>query len=83
MPILEKKYHVKTIEIFGSYARGEQSQKSDLDLLIMFSQPYSLWDLLDVKEFLSAKLRLKVDLVPKDSIKPILKEQIIQEAIPI
>ena len=83
MPILEEKYHVKTIEIFGSYARGEQSQKSDLDLLIMFSQPYSLWDLLDVKEFLSAKLRLKVDLVPKDSIKPILKEQITQEAIPI
>ena len=83
MPILEEKYHVKTIEIFGSYVRGEQSRKSDLDLLIMFSQPYSLWELLDVKEFLSKKLRLKVDLVPKDSIKPVLKEQIIQEAIPV
>jgi hypothetical protein len=83
MPILEERYHVKTIEIFGSYARGEQSQKSDLDLLIMFSQPYSLWELLDVKEFLSKKLRLKVDLMPKDSIKPLLKEQITQEAIPV
>ena len=83
MPILEEKYHVKTIEIFGSYARGEQSQKSDLDLMILFSQPYSLWEFLDVKEFLSKKLRLKVDLVPKDSIKPLLKEQITQEAIPV
>ncbi len=83
MPILEEKYHVKTIEIFGSYARGEHSRKSDLDLLIMFSQPYSLWELLDVKEFLSKKLRLNVDLVPKDSIKPLLKEQITQEAIPV
>jgi len=83
MPILGEKYHVETIEIFGSYARGEPSQKSDLDLLVVFSQPYSLWELLDVKEFLSKKLRLKVDLVPKGSIKPILKEQIIEEAIPV
>lgn len=83
MPTLQAQYHVATIEIFGSYVRGEQSQKSDIDLLISFSQPYSLWDLLDVKEFLSKKLRLKVDLVPKDSIKPLLKEQIIQEAVPI
>jgi uncharacterized protein len=83
MPILKEKYHVEAIEIFGSYARGEQSQKSDLDLLITFSKPYSLWDLLDVKEFLTAKLRFKVDLVPKDSIKPLIKEQITQEAIPV
>jgi predicted nucleotidyltransferase len=83
MPILEEEYHVKSVEIFGSYARGEQSRKSDLDLLITFSQPYSLWKLLDVKEFLSKKLRLKVDLVPKDSIKPMLKERIIQEAVPV
>jgi predicted nucleotidyltransferase len=83
MPVLKKKYHVQSLEIFGSYARGEQNHKSDLDLLITFSQPYSLWDLLDVKEYVSKKLRLKVDLVPKDSIKPMLKEQITQEAIPI
>jgi Predicted nucleotidyltransferases len=83
MPVLEQKYHVKSLEIFGSYARQEQSQKSDLDLLITFTQPYSLWELLDVKEFLTAKLRIKIDLVPKDSIKPLLREQIIQEAIPV
>ena len=83
MPALKENYHVKSLEIFGSYARGEQSQKSDLDLLITFSQSYSLWELLDVKEFLTKKLRLKVDLLPKDSIKLMLKEQITQEAIPI
>jgi len=83
IPTLEEKYHVESLEIFGSYARGEQSQSSDLDLLITFSQPYSLWELLAVKEFLSKKLHLKVDIVPKDSIKPLLKEQIIQEAIPV
>jgi len=81
MPVLKENFHVESLEIFGSYARGEQSRKSDLDLLITFCQPYSLWELLDVKEFLTKKLRLKVDLVPKDSIKLILKEQITQEAI--
>lgn len=83
MPTLQQKYHVASIEIFGSYAREQQSQKSDIDLLITFSEPYNLWMLLDVKEFLTTALRVKVDLVPKDSIKPILKEQILQEAIPI
>jgi uncharacterized protein len=83
MPVLKEKYNVMGLEIFGSYARHEQSQKSDLDLLVTFAAPYSLWDLLDVKEFISKKLRLKVDLVPKDSIKPMIKKQIIQEAIPI
>ena len=79
MPTLERKYYVKAIEIFGSYARGEKSQKSDLDMLITFSQPYSLWELLDVKEFLAKKLRMQVDLVPKDSIKPMLKDQILKK----
>ncbi len=83
MPALKEQYHVGNLEIFGSYARGESSDKSDIDLLITFSQPYSLWDLLDVKEFLTNKLKLQVDLVPKDSIKPMLKEQITQEAIPV
>jgi uncharacterized protein len=83
MPVLKEKFNVDSLEIFGSYARGEQSRRSDLDLLITFSAPYCLWDLLDVKEFISKKLRLKVDLVPKDSIKPMIKKQIIQEAIPI
>jgi len=83
MPVLKERYRVESIEIFGSYARSESKEKSDLDLLITFSQPYSLWDLLDVKEFLTKKLHMEVDLVPKDSIKPMIKDQIIQEAIPV
>ena len=83
MPVLKEKYGVDTIELFGSYVRAEQTRKSDLDILITFSKPYNLWELIDVKEFLKKKLRMKVDLVPKDSIKPLLKEQILQEAMPI
>lgn len=83
MATLKEKYHVETIEIFGSYVRAEQNKKSDLDLLITFSKPYNLWELIDVKEFLTKKMHIQVDLVPKDSIKPMLKDRILQEATPI
>jgi len=83
MPLLKEKYGVDTLELFGSYVRAEQTRKSDLDILVTFSKPYNLWELMDVKEFLTEKLHVKVDLVPKDSVKPLLKEQILQEAIPI
>jgi predicted nucleotidyltransferase len=82
-PVLKAKYNVETMAIFGSYARSEQTQKSDLDLLITFSKPYNIWEFIDVKEFLTKKLHVKVDLVPKDSMKPMLKDQILQEATPI
>ncbi len=83
IPILREKYHVNSIEIFGSYVHAEQNKKSDLDLLITFSEPYSLWELIDVKEFLTKKMHIHVDLVPKDSIKPMIKDRILQEATPI
>jgi predicted nucleotidyltransferase len=83
MPVLKEKYGVDSIELFGSYVRAEQTKKSDLDILIAFSKPYNLWELLDVKEFLTKKMRMNVDLVPKDSVKPMLKDQILQEATPI
>ena len=59
MPILKEKYHVDTIELFGSYVRAKQAKKSDLDILITFSKPYNLWEFIDVKEFLTKKLRMK------------------------
>jgi len=82
-PILEERFKVKSIEIFGSFTRGDQTEESDIDLLVSFSLPYDLWEFLDLKEFLTKKLRRRVDLVPKDSIKSIIRVQILQEAIPV
>ena len=82
-PTLKERFNVESIEIFGSFARGEQTEKSDIDLLVTFSRPYDLWEFLDLKEFLIRRLRKKVDLVPKDSIKSIIRNQILQEAIPV
>lgn len=82
-PTLKTRFKVKSIEIFGSFARGDHDSKSDIDLIVTFSEPYNLWEFLDLKEFLTKKLRKKVDLVPKDSIKSIIRDQILQEATPV
>jgi predicted nucleotidyltransferase len=80
-PRLTDNYKVRQIGIFGSYRRGEQKKNSDVDLLVEFSEPVGLFDFLRLEDFLSEQLGTKVDLVMKDSLKPLLKERIIKEAL--
>ncbi|MGB9914672.1 MAG: nucleotidyltransferase family protein [Candidatus Bathyarchaeales archaeon] len=82
-PILKEKYQVETIGIFGSYTRGEQPRKSDIDILIEFTENAQIgfFKFLELEEFLTKKLQAKVDLVTKDALKPAIKEQILKETI--
>lgn len=80
---LKARFGIEKLEIFGSYIRGEQTEKSDIDLLVTFDKPYSLWQLIDAERYLKRKLRVKVDLVPKESVKPALKQEILSEAQPL
>lgn len=82
-PVLKGRYQVETVGFFGSYARGEQKKKSDVDILVDFSQPNAidLFEFIELKEFLSKKLGIKVDLVTKSALKPMIKEQILKETI--
>ncbi len=82
-PVLKERYQVETIGFFGSYARGEQNKKSDVDVLVEFSQPNTidLLDFIELEEFLSKKLGIKVDLVTKNALKPMIKDQILKETI--
>ena len=66
---LEQKYKIKTIAIFGSYARGEETEESDVDILVEFEEPVGLL-FVDLAEYLESILEVKVDLVPRDAIKP-------------
>ncbi len=83
MPVLRNRFKVETLEVFGSYVRGEQRRSSDVDLLVTFYAPYSLWDLIDLERYLRRKVGLRVDLVPKDGVKPALRERILNEAIAV
>ena len=82
-PLLVERYRVESIAIFGSYSRGEQTPKSDLDIVVSFSVPVGVYRFIEVEEFLGEKLGVKVDLVQKGALLPMIKDQILDESINI
>lgn len=79
-PFLRKKFKVKEIGIFGSYVRGEESEKSDVDILVEFYAPIG-WEVIDLKEFLEEILGKEVDLVTVKALKPQLKDKVLKEVV--
>ncbi len=69
LPYMNQKYHVNSMEVFGSYVKNQQNKNSDLDLLVSFSKIPSLLKFLELKNYLSDQLEINVDLVMKDSLK--------------
>jgi predicted nucleotidyltransferase len=82
-PYLAKTYNVKEIEVFGSYIRMEQKKNSDLDLLVTFSKMPGLLEFIKLENYLSDMLGIKVDLVMKDSLKPRLRQYILNEVVSV
>jgi hypothetical protein len=78
-----KKNDVARAGVFGSYARGEETPKSDLDMLVEFKHRKSLLGLCGVELELERALKRKVDLLTYNSIHPLLKERILKEEIRI
>ena len=67
--------------MFGSYLRGEERPNSDLDIVVTFSPPVSLLDLVKLENYLTSLTGIKVDVVPKEDIRPELKKEILSQAI--
>lgn len=80
---LFKKHGVKKASIFGSYVRGEENQKSDIDLLVDLKDSMSLLDFIGLKQEIEEILDRKVDLVEYETIKPLLKKEIFRDNIRI
>jgi predicted nucleotidyltransferase len=79
---LEERFGVIEIAIFGSYARNDQREDSDIDIMLDFKEGYKTFDnYMDLKFYLEDLLGKKVDLVIKSAIKSRLKPFIIEEAI--
>ncbi|RLJ08374.1 MAG: nucleotidyltransferase [Candidatus Aenigmatarchaeota archaeon] len=83
MEELKKKYHVKELRLFGSFVRGEQRKKSDVDVLVEFEQPIGFFKFLELEEYLSKLLGIRVDLVSKKALKPRIGKHILKEAVRI
>ena len=82
-PILEERFQVEIIGVFGSFVRGEQTKKSDVDVLVEFKKDAHIGFLryVELEIFLSEQLGVKVDLVAKGGLKPSLKERILSEVV--
>jgi len=74
-----KKNDVILLALFGSFARGEQKKKSDIDILVKFdaSKEKSLLDLIHIENELNEIFEKKVDLLTQESISPYLRSEII------
>ena len=80
---LAERYGVESLEVFGSYVRGEQKADSDLDVLVTFREEPSLLTFIRMENDLSDALGVRVDLVMKDSLKPAIGENILREAVAV
>ena len=76
-----REYSVKTIGVFGSVARDEQTGTSDIDLLVEFSKPVGFVTFMRLENFLSEQLGNQVDLVTSDSLKPVIRQDVLAEVI--
>ena len=74
------RFHGLSLELFGSTASGTPKPDSDVDLLVIFDRPVDLFHFLELEDFLSGILGRKVDLIPRDSVKPALRDRIYAEA---
>jgi uncharacterized protein len=81
LPKLRALHHVSRIALFGSYARGEQGPKSDIDILVEFDRPVDFVEFMNLEFYLKRLLNRKVDLVTPDALKQITRPSILKEAV--
>ena len=84
LPERRQRYGVRSLGVFGSYVHGEQRRRSDLDLLVEFDgRPLTLFKFVEIENYLSDLLDVKVDLVEKTALKPAIGRHILEEALPV
>lgn len=78
---LKEKYHVRKFFLFGSYAKGEQTSSSDIDLLVDFQKIIDMFEMVDLQNYLQDLFGKKIDLGTKKGLKSFIKKTILKEAI--
>ncbi len=82
-PDIEAKYHVNSLALFGSVARGDDKVGSDVDLLVEFSATPDLLTFIELEERLREALGRNVDLVPRRKLRAELVDTVLKEAVTI
>ena len=81
--LLRTKFYVKNIGIFGSFARNEANEKSDIDFLVEFEEGNLDYYLIrrNLNDFLSAEFKREVDIAISKALKPFYKDSILNQAV--
>ena len=80
---IHRDYKATIVGVFGSYAREEQKEGSDVDVLVRFHKGATLLDLVGLADFLEDKLGVNVDVVSERAVRPELKERIFEEVVTV
>lgn len=83
LPELRERYGVTSLGVFGSYVRGRERKRSDLDVLVEFAQAPSIFRFIELQEYLSDLLGVKVDLVMQRALKPGIGQRIQAEVVSV
>lgn len=80
---IARKYGARNLRVFGSVARGEDTEMSDIDILVDFAPDVSLFDHAALMEELESALGRKVDVVSEHGLRPRMRERVLKEAVPL
>jgi predicted nucleotidyltransferase len=83
LPEIRERHSVSYLGVFGSYVRGEQTDKSDLDVLLEFDETPGLLKYIELEYYLSDLLGVKVDLVTKTGLKPNVGKRVLDEVVSV
>ena len=78
-PELHRRFGVSEIGVFGSFVRGQQGKDSDIDVLVSFDRPVTLFGLYDLQNYLHEQFACRVDVVLKNGLKENIGRQILAE----
>jgi len=80
-PEFQKKYKLKEIGIFGSYAKGEQTENSDIDILVEFDDTPDLFAFLEFESYVEKILEIETDMVRKKALRIELRDEILGDVV--
>lgn len=83
IPALARRYGVEDVRVFGSVARGDATDSSDIDLLVRLQKGRSLLDLIGFKQDVEELLGVEVDVVTEGGLDETIREEVMAEAIAI
>lgn len=78
---LRDSYYVAQLGVFGSCARGDAREMSDIDILVEFSRRVDFIKFLQLESYLSDILGGRVDLVTKKALKPLIKDKVLKQTV--